>query len=165
MKKFKNLKKNHTKFKSFELLRLKRNKIFTSMKFLFLKYYIFKKKLLLYKKSCFFFNKKTYLSSDINEICLSFGNSTNILTETIYLIEKYIIKFIIGIICHIYYISFWKITKRPCVSDLLFTFRKDTKKCKKIEYLLKMKNLLQKIIGSKKKNMFQFSKNVNQFFK
>ena len=137
-------KKNKKKFKYFYLLNVKENKFLASPKFFFLKYCIFTKKTFLYKRSRFFFDKKNYLASEIAEMHFSFGDSDIPLRKTIVIVENYVIKFILKIISSICYISFWKTSKRPTVYDLLFFFR--------IKYLLRMKNLIQTLMGSEKKN-------------
>jgi hypothetical protein len=154
------IKKNRKKFKYFYLLGLKENKFLISMKFSYLKYCMFKKKMFLYKRSGFFFNKKNYLASEIAEMHFGFGDSDIPLRKSIVIVENYVIKFILNIISSICYISFWRTSKRPTVNDLLFLYRNDIKKYERIKYLLKMKNLIQRVMGSEKKTQITSKKNI-----
>jgi hypothetical protein len=145
------LKRNRKKFKYYYLLGLKENKFLISINFVFLKYCMFSQKTFLYKRSGFFFSKKNYLASEIAEMHFGFGDSDIPLRKTIVLVENYVIKFILNIISSICHMSFWRISKRPTVNDLLFFFRKDLKKYERVKYLLKMKSLIQRVMGSEKR--------------
>nr|UXY87447.1 TBP-assosiated factor 13 [Cryptomonas sp.] len=144
-------KRNKKKFKYFNLVGLKENNFLISPKFLFLKYCIFKKKLFIYKRSKFCIQKKNFLSSEIAEINFGFGDSDIPLRKTIINIEHWVTKYLLNIISSICYISFWRTSKRPSIHDIMFLFRNDSRKFERIKYLLKMKNLIQMVMGSGKK--------------
>jgi hypothetical protein len=152
------LKKTKKKFRYYNLLGIKENVFLFFVNFSFVKYCIFKRKVFLYKRSQYYFNKKNYLSSEIAEMHFGFGDSDIPLRKTIIVVEHYVVKFILNIISSLCYISFWKESRRPTVYDLLFLFRKDVRKFERVKYLLRMKSLIQKVMGSEKKTQLNIRK-------
>ncbi|ABW98112.1 taf13 (nucleomorph) [Hemiselmis andersenii] len=155
--KIKNFRK---KLKYFEILGLKENSKLLTTKMDFLKYNFFRKTDFLYKLPKFNFLKKKIFQNELAEVMFGFGDSENPLKKTILFLEKLILNFFHNLISSVTYIAFWRAKKRPTVEDLVFCIRNNPRKLSKITYLLKMKILIEKIMGSQKKSPSFKTKNM-----
>mmetsp|Transcript_30440 Transcript_30440/g.76550 ORF Transcript_30440/g.76550 Transcript_30440/m.76550 type:complete len:141 (+) Transcript_30440:137-559(+) len=126
----------------------------------FLKYNFFRKNDFFYKLPKFNFFKKKIFSNELAEIMFGFGDSENPLKKTVLFLEKLILNFFHGLVSSVTYIAFWRAKKRPTVEDLLFCIRNNPRKILKITYLLKMKILIEKIMGPQKKSPSFKGKNI-----
>lgn len=151
-KKQKKIKIYRKKLKYFELLRIKNYIKILSNKIPLIKYNYFRKSDYIYKLSRFTFYKKKFFSLELAEIMFGFGDSENPLKKTVLYIEKLILTFFHNLVSSITYIAFWRNKKRPTIDDLLFCFRNHIRSLSKIKYLIKMKTLIEKIMGPEKKN-------------
>lgn len=149
------------KFKYFNLIGVKKENFLKRYNLLLNKYLCFRKKNFLYKRGRFTHQKKNHLTVELSEIQYGFGDSGITLRKTIFAVENCIIKFMVDTISSICHISSWRTSKRPTVQDVLFLFRNSNKKLERIKYLIKMKNLFQKIMGSDKNKIFLFEKKIS----
>lgn len=155
--KIKNYKK---KLKYFELLKIKNNSKILTQKISLIKYNFFRKNDFLYRLPKFTFFKKKFFSVELAEIIFGFGDSENPLKKTVLFIEKLMINFFHNLVASITYVAFWRFKKRPTIEDLLFTIRNKGTSLAKISYLLKMKVLIEKIMGPEKKKCSLREKNI-----
>jgi len=151
------------KLKYFELLKIKNYTKILSSKIPLIRYNYFRKSDFVYKLPKFTFYKKKFFSLELAEIMFGFGDSENPLKKTVLFIEKLILNFFHNLVASITYIAFWRNRKRPTIDDLLFCSRNRTRSLSRIKYLMKMKTLIEKIMGPDKKNNSIKEKGIFQF--
>ena len=88
-----------------------------------------------------------------------YGDSRYPNKNSIWFIEKLIINFVSIIVTKINLLSFIRLSKRPVFEDLLFIIRKDPSKTKRIVYLIKMKEIIEKLV-KQTKNSSQVPKDI-----
>jgi hypothetical protein len=162
-KKQKKIKMFRKKLKYFELLKIKNYTKILSSKISLIRYNYFRKGDFVYKLPKFTFYKKKFFSLELAEIMFGFGDSENPLKKTVLFIEKLILNFFHNLVASITYIAFWRNRKRPTIDDLLFCSRNRTRSLSRIKYLMKMKTLIEKIMGPDKKNNSIKEKGIFQF--
>jgi hypothetical protein len=139
------------KFKEQKFTRIKKIPL---LKYFFLRFQNFLKKI----KKTQIFLKKSFLN-EIKEIMFGYGDSRYPNKNSIWFIEKLIINFVSIIVTKINLLSFIRLSKRPVFEDLLFIIRKDPSKTKRIVYLIKMKEIIEKLV-KQTKNSSQVPKDI-----
>ena len=162
-KKQKKIKIFRKKIKYFEILNIKNYTKILSSKIPLINYNYFRKSDFIYKLPKFTFYKKKFFSLELAEIMFGFGDSENPLKKTVLFIEKLILNFFHNLVASITYIAFWRNRKRPTIDDLLFYSRNRTRSLSRIKYLMKMKTLIEKIMGPDKKNNSIKEKGIFRF--
>ena len=147
------LKNYRKKLKYFEILGIKNNSKILTKKLGIIKYNFFRKIDFMYKLPRFPFYRRKIFSNELAEIMFGFGDSENPLKKTVLFVEKLIVNFFHNLVCSLTYIAFWRLKKRPTIDDLLFCMRNKNREMSKITYLLKMKVLIERIMGSHKKRL------------
>ena len=145
--------------KYLEILKFKEQKFTRIKKIPLLKYFFLRFKNFLKKiKKTQIFLKKSFLN-EIKELMFGYGDSRYPNKNSIWFIEKLIINFVSIIVTKINLLSFIRLSKRPVFEDLLFIIRKDPSKTKRIVYLIKMKEIIEKLV-KQTKNSSQVPKDI-----
>ena len=93
--------------------------------------------------------KKKFLT-EIKEVMFGYGDSRTPNKEVIKFIENSIIKFVSIIVVKVNFVSFLRLSRRPVFEDILFIIRKNPCKTKRIIYLIRMKEIIEKLVKQTK---------------
>lgn len=110
-----------------------------------------------FKKAKIVFKKKFF--NEIKEIVYAFADCRVIDKNIVHFIEKSIVKFVSLIVIKVNFVSFLRLSKRPMFDDVLFIIRKNPSKTKRIIYLIKMKEVIEKLV-KQTKNSNQIPKEI-----
>ena len=124
-----------------------------------LNYYFFRTQKLnkKFKKAKGAFKKKFF--NEIKEIVYAYGDFRITDKNVVRFIENSIVKFVSLIIIKVNFVSFLRLSKRPVFEDVLFIIRKNPSKTKRVIYLIKMKEIIEKLV-KQTKNSNQVPKEV-----
>ena len=124
-----------------------------------LKYNFFRIQIFFKKLNKIKFNFKKKFLSEIKEMVFGFGDSFYPDKDTIQFIENLIVKFVSITMVKANFFSFLRLSKRPVFRDILFIIRKDPSKTRRILYLIKMKEIIEKLV-KETKNSNQIPKDI-----
>jgi len=93
------------------------------------------------------------------EIVYAYGDFRITDKNVVRLIENSIVKFVSLIIIRVNFVSFLRLSKRPMFEDVLFIIRKNPSKTKRVIYLIKMKEVIEKLV-KQTKNSNQVPKEI-----
>lgn len=102
--------------------------------------------------------KKKFLN-EIKEILFGYGDFRCPTKDAVRFIENLIVKFVSNLVIKVNFISFLRLSKRPVFQDILFLIRKNPFKAKRILYLIKMKEIIEKLV-KQTKNANQIPKEI-----
>ena len=103
------------------------------------------------------FKKKFF--NEIKEIVYAYGDFRITDKNVVRLIENSIVKFVSVITIRVNFVSFLRLSKRPMFEDVLFIIRKNPSKTKRVIYLIKMKEVIEKLV-KQTKNSNQVPKEI-----
>lgn len=124
-----------------------------------LRYHIFRQQRFCEKLNKNDFKFKKNFLNEIKEVVFGYGDSRYPDKDLISFIEKLIVRFVSIMVIKINFLSFLRLSKRPVFRDILFTIRKDPSKTKRIVYLIKMKEIIEKLV-KQTKNSNQIPKEI-----
>jgi hypothetical protein len=103
-------------------------------------------------------SKKKFFN-EIKEITYAYADCRVIDKNVVHFIENSIVKFVSLIVIKVNFVSFLRLSKRPMFEDVLFIIRKNPSKTKRIIYLIKMKEVIEKLV-KQTKNSNQVPKEI-----
>lgn len=103
-------------------------------------------------------SKKKFFN-EIKEIVYAYADCRVVDKNVVNFIENSIVKFVSLIVIKVNFVSFLRLSKRPMFDDVLFIIRKNPSKTKRIIYLIKMKEVIEKLV-KQTKNSNQIPKEI-----